>query len=159
MADGTPVPDGPGRPILGPWPPFGLRFPRFFPTLLKKHFVRRNGLFSFFQPKCPCFSALFQLPQVLLTGVRANQLRFTKQDSKSFAGDSVWVRVPPPAPCRVVITDLVITTRFLLPSEKEIGIIALSWCNSHERRGAYRERGEHRPGQGLPDSPRSGSRS
>lgn len=24
MADGTPVPDGPGRPILRPWPPFGL---------------------------------------------------------------------------------------------------------------------------------------
>ena len=83
MADGTHVPDGPGRPILGPWPPFGLRFPMIFPTLLKKHFVRRNGLFSFFQPKCPCFSALFQLPQVLLTGVRANQLRFAKQDSKS----------------------------------------------------------------------------
>ncbi len=85
---------------MGPWPPFGLRFPMFFPTLPKKHFVRRNGLFSFFQPTCPCFSALFQLPQILPRGGRANQLRFTKQDSKSFAGDSVWVRVPPPAPSR-----------------------------------------------------------
>ena len=27
-------------------------------------------------------------------------------DSKSVASDGVWVRVPPPAPCRVVITDL-----------------------------------------------------
>ena len=98
MADGTPVPDGPGGPILRPWPPFGLQFPRFFPALLKKHFVRRNGLFSFFRPKYPCFSVLFQLPQVLPSGGRANQLRFTKQDSKSRGGDTVRVRPPLPAP-------------------------------------------------------------
>ena len=83
---------------MGPWPPFGLRFPMFFPTLPKKHFVRRNGLFSFFQPTCPCFSALFQLPQILPRGGRANQLRFTKQDSKSRGGDTVRVRPPLPAP-------------------------------------------------------------
>ena len=98
MADGTPVPDGPGRPILRPWPPFGLRFTRLFPMLPKKHFVRRNGLFCLFQPKCPCFPALFQLPQVLLSGGRANQLRFAKQDSKSRGGDTVRVRPPLPAP-------------------------------------------------------------
>ena len=51
--------------------------------LLKKRFVRRNGLFSFFQPKYPRFPALFQLLQVLLSDGEANQLRFTKQDSKS----------------------------------------------------------------------------
>jgi hypothetical protein len=66
----------------------------FFPTLPKKHFVRRNGLFSFFQPKCSCFPALFQLLQVLLTGVRANQLRFTKQDSKSRGGEAALRKSP-----------------------------------------------------------------
>ena len=63
MADGTPVPDGSGRPILGPWPPFGLRFPRFFPALLKKHFVRRNGLFSPSSPNILVFRLFFNFPR------------------------------------------------------------------------------------------------
>ena len=102
-------------PNLRPWPPFGLRFPGFFPTLLKKRFVRRNGLFCLFQPKCPCFPALFQLRQVLLSGVRANQLRFTKQDSKSVDGDIVWVRVPPPAPYKDSDLDTIGVLVFCTP--------------------------------------------
>ena len=47
------------RPILRPWPPFGLRFPSFFPTVLKKRFVRRYGHFLLFSFKKPRVSRLF----------------------------------------------------------------------------------------------------
>ena len=59
MADGTPVPDGPGGPILRPWPPFGLRFPGIFPTVLKKRIVRRYGHFPLFSFQKPRVSGLF----------------------------------------------------------------------------------------------------
>jgi len=59
MADGTPVPDGPGGPILRPWPPFGLRFPGIFPTVLKKHIVRRYGHFPLFSFPKPYVFGLF----------------------------------------------------------------------------------------------------
>jgi len=46
-------------PNLRPWPPFGLRFPGGFPTVLKKRFVRRYGHFSLFFFQKPRVPGLF----------------------------------------------------------------------------------------------------
>lgn len=54
-----------------------------------------------------------------VTNLREWRNRQTRMIEGHVGLSSVQVQILLPAPCRVVITDLIITTRFLLPSEEE----------------------------------------